>query len=127
MYLKEWDSMCVCRTRLSAFLETKKIKGTMRFIQTHSVGSDCTAPYDIVDYKAKTAVEFINEMLQERKREWGDIEVWADNKPFDHKRINYERGKLLEEIPDAWQHKEVTKVIAAGGWGNMVYRIYVKA
>ena len=35
--------------------------------------------------------------------------------------------ELLEEIPDAWQYKEVTKVIAAGGWGNMDYRIYVKA
>jgi hypothetical protein len=43
----------------------------MRFIQTHSMGSDCTAPYDIVDYQAKTAVEFINEMLQQCKREWG--------------------------------------------------------
>ena len=37
----------------------------MRFIQTHSMGSDCTAPYDIVDYQAKTAVEYINEMLQQ--------------------------------------------------------------
>ena len=127
MYLKEWDSMCVCRTRLSAFLETKKIKGTMRFIQTHSMGSDCTAPYDIVDYQAKTAVEFINEMLQQCKSEWGDIEVWADNKPLDHKRIKYDRGKLLDEFPDTWKYKEVTKVIAAGGWGKMDYRIYVKA
>ena len=99
----------------------------MRFIQTHSIGSDCTAPYDIVDYQAKTAVEFINEMLQQRKSEWGDIEVWADNNPLDYKRINYKRGELLEEIPDAWQYKEVTKVIAAGGWGRMDYRIYVKA
>lgn len=51
----------------------------------------------------------------------------ADNKPLDYKRINYKRGELLDEIPDAWQYKEVTKVIAAGGWGNMDYRIYVKA
>ena len=47
----------------------------MRFIQMHCMGSDCTAPYDIVNYQAKTAVEFINEMLQQRKSEWGDIEV----------------------------------------------------
>ena len=33
----------------------------------------------------------------------------------------------LDEIPDAWQYKEVTKVIASGGWGRMDYRIYVKA
>lgn len=99
----------------------------MRFIQTHSMGSDCTAPYDIVDYQAKTAVEFINEMLQQCKSGWGDIEVWANNKPLDYKHINYKRGELLEEIPDAWQYKEVTKVIASGGWGNMDYRIYVKA
>ena len=99
----------------------------MRFIQTHSMGSDCTAPYDIVDYQAKTAVEFINEMLQQCKSEWGDIEVWADNGPLDYKRINYKRGELLDEIPDVWQYKEVVKVIAAGGWGRMDYRIYVKA
>ena len=74
-----------------------------------------------------TAVEFINEMLQQCKSKWGDIEVWADNKPLGYKRINYKRGELLEEIPEAWQYKEVTKVIAAGGWGNMDYRIYVKA
>ena len=65
----------------------------MRFIQTHSMGSDCTAPYDIVDYQAKTAVEFINEMLQQRKNEWGDIEVWADNKPLDYKRIKGDAEK----------------------------------
>ena len=99
----------------------------MRFIQTHSMGSDCTAPYDIVDYQAKTAVEFINEMLQQCKSEWGDIEVWAGNNPLDYKCINYKRGELLDEIPDAWQYKEVTKVFAAGGWGRIDYRIYVKA
>ena len=99
----------------------------MRFIQTHSMGSDCTAPYDIVDYQAKTVVEFINEMLQQCKIEWGNIAVWAGNKPLDYKHINYKQGELLEEIPDAWQYKKVKKVIAAGGWGNMDYRIYVKA
>ena len=98
----------------------------MRFIQTHSMGSDCTAPYDIVDYQAKTVVEFINEMLQQCKSEWGDIEVWAETTPLPG-RVDYKRGELLQEIPDDWQYKEVVKVIAAGGWSRMDYRIYVKA
>ena len=98
----------------------------MRFIQTHSMGSDCTAPYDVVDYQANTVVEFINEMLQQCNDEWGDIEVWADNKPLVYKRVDYKQGELLGEIPDEWQYKEVVKVIAAGGWGSMDYRIYVK-
>ena len=70
----------------------------MRFIQTHSMGSDCTAPYDIVDYQAKTVVEFINEMLHQRKSEWGDIEVWADNKPLDYKRINYTKDCIQHSV-----------------------------
>ena len=98
----------------------------MRFIQTHSMGSDCTAPYEIVDYQAKTVVEFINEMLQQCKSKWGDIEVWADNMPLVYKHVDYKHGELLGEIPDEWQHKEVVKVISAGGWGLMDYRIYVK-
>ena len=98
----------------------------MRFIQTHSMGSDCTAPYDVVDYQAKTVVEFINEMLQQCKSEWGNIDVWAEKRPLPG-RVDYKRGELLQEIPDEWQYKEVVKVIAAGGWGNMDYRIYVKA
>ena len=97
----------------------------MRFIQTHSMGSDCTAPYDVVDYQAKTVVEFINEMLHQCKSEWGHIYVCTENIPMPG-RVDYTCGELLKEIPDEWQHKEVVKVISAGGWGNMDYRIYVK-
>lgn len=97
----------------------------MRFIQTHSTGSDCTAPYDVVDYQAKTVVEFIHEIIQQRNSEWGDIDVWTENEPLPG-RVAYKRGELLQEIPDEWQYKEVMKVIAAGGWGNMDYRVYVK-
>ena len=97
----------------------------MRFIQTHSMGSDCTAPYDVVDYQAKTVVEFINEMLQQCKNEWGNIDVWAETTPLPG-RVDYKCGELLQEIPDDWQYKEVVKVVASGGWGSMDYRIYVK-
>ena len=98
----------------------------MRFIQTHSMGSDCTAPYDVVDYQAKTVVEFINEMLQQGNGERGDIDVCVGKRHLPG-HVEYKRGELLREIPDDWQNKEVEKVIAAGGWGLMDYRIYVKA
>lgn len=96
----------------------------MRFIQTHAFGSDCTATYDVEDYQAETAVEFINEMLQQCKKTWGGIEVWAVNRHLPG-RVDYKHGELLKEIPDEWRNKEVVKVIAAGGWGYMNYRIYV--
>lgn len=48
----------------------------MRFIQTHSTGSDETAPYDIVDYEAKTVEEFVPEMLNQCKHSWGNCQEY---------------------------------------------------
>ena len=65
----------------------------MRFIQTHSMGSDCTAPYDVEDYKAKTVREFIDELLKERRNEFGEIEVKVRGSWLT-RRCQFNRGKL---------------------------------
>lgn len=93
----------------------------MRFIKTGPTGGDETAPYSVTDYQAKTIVEFIHEVLGQNPQEWGYIEVKDE-----HTRIEYRYGKLLNEIPDAWQSREIGKVDAAGGWTRMDYFITAK-
>ena len=91
----------------------------MRFIQTHSTGSDETAPYDIVDYEAKTVDEFVPEMLNQCKHSWGEINIMGFG------RVEYADGALLKKFPDEWKSLKITKVQGAGGWGRMDYRIFV--
>ena len=91
----------------------------MRFIQTHSTGSDETAPYDIVDYEAKTVEEFVPEMLNQCKHSWGEINIMGFG------RVEYADGALLKKFPDEWKNLKITKVQGAGGWGCMDYHIFV--
>ena len=48
----------------------------MKFTQLAFESGDCTAPYFVTDYKAKTVGEFIQEVLKERSSEWGYIFSW---------------------------------------------------
>jgi hypothetical protein len=95
----------------------------MRFIQTHSMGSDCTAPYDVKDYKAKTVREFIQEMLKERPNEWGKIQV---KKMFGGGFCTYRNGRLLSDLRPEFLDLEIHEVKSAGGWGCMDYLIFTK-
>lgn len=40
----------------------------MNFIKTGPTGGDETAPYSVADYRAKTVVEFIHEMLEQNPK-----------------------------------------------------------
>lgn len=95
----------------------------MRFIQTHSMGSDCTAPYDVEDYKAKTVREFIPEMLKERPNEWGKIQV---KMMFCGGFCTYRNGILLSDLRPEFLDLEIQEVKSAGGWGCMDYLIFTK-
>jgi hypothetical protein len=95
----------------------------MRFIQTHSMGSDCTAPYDVKDYKAKTVQEFIQEMLKERPNEWGKIQV---KMMFGGGFCTYRNGRLLSDLRPEFLDIEIQEVKSAGGWGCMDYLIFTK-
>lgn len=98
----------------------------MKFTQTHRTLGDETTPYLVTEYRAKTVVEFINEVL-ENDSEWGDFCVRERDHGFLFaKRVGYKYGKLLDEIPDEWQYVLIEEVRAVGGWGCMDYMIYPK-
>lgn len=88
---------------------------------------DETTPFRVTEYKAKTVVEFINEVLDERPYEWGAFAVKAVGRGFlGSPRIKYKDGELLEDIPDAWQYVEIESIEACGGWTTMDYLIKPK-
>lgn len=101
----------------------------MKLIKTGPTGSDETAPYSVTNYQAKTVVEFVHEVLEQNPNEWGYIKMKDEPAGNDfnwNTRIEYRYGKLLNEIPDAWQSREIDKVDAAGGWSRMDYFITAK-
>lgn len=89
----------------------------MKFIQTHAVGGDETAPFDLSEYPAKVT-DFVAEVLK-HIREWGTIEVRG------HGCVEYKYGKLLGEIPDEWKDLTIRDAKAAGGWSYMTYYLFV--
>lgn len=93
----------------------------MTLIQVGRTGSDETAPFSVMDYKAKTIVEFINEVLKERPHEWGFFQAKTIGG-----RVEYRDGELLDKIPDSWQYVEPESVEASGGWSRMDYLIKPK-
>ena len=106
----------------------------MRHIQTHTTGSDCTAPFDVVEYKAKTAREFVDEILSDSFGNWGKITVdskqvgiqfMGDGSPKSYvpSRVEYKDKSCLNEIPDEWSKIKIKEVKASGGWGCMDYHI----
>ena len=101
----------------------------MRITKTGPVSGDETAPYSVSDYRAKTIVEFVNEVLEQNPKEWGYIEV-KDESVGDgfhwNASIEYRYGQLLNEVPDIWQYREIGSVTAEGGWSRMDYLITSK-
>lgn len=90
--------------------------------------SDETTPYAVSEYRAKTVVEFINEVLEESPKEWGYISVKGEPEGefYWWTRIEYRYSELLNEIPDAWQYMEIGKIESCGGWSRMDYYITPK-
>ena len=85
----------------------------MKYIQTHSTGSDETAPYDVVDFQQDIEA-FIAEVLS-RKDDWGRI---TSNEGYS---VEYNQGELLAPIPQEWKGREIKKVQGFGGWFRMDY------
>jgi len=108
---------------------------TMNYIQTHAEGSDCTAPYDVTDYKATNAKDFVDELLRQKdNNSWGKIYVESkcvglivnDEVNFDrcvNSWVEYKGQTILNRIPEEWGFIKIKEVKAAGGWGCMDYRI----
>ena len=98
----------------------------MKFIQTHATGSDCTAPYDVTDYKARTVREFIEELKPYLASEWGDIKVVRPGDFLFSSRCEFNKGVFKSELPSKLLDLEIKEVKAAGGWGNMDYLIFCR-
>jgi len=101
--------------------ELEAEKKCIKLIQTGRTGSDETAPFKVMDFWAKTLVEFITEVLEERPHEWGFFKVKTIGG-----RVEYRDGELLNEIPDSWQYVEIESIDASGGWSRMDYLITPK-
>lgn len=89
----------------------------LKFIQTHSMGGDCTAPYDVELDRPYTVREFINEILAASPHEWGEIRVVGCFS------IKYRYGKIEDIIPARYADLSVSEVKASGGYSAMNYRI----
>ena len=89
----------------------------MKFTQTHSTGSDGTAPYDVSLYPTNVA-NFINEVLT-HKSDWGTITI------IGYGNIEYKYGQLLGNVPNEWNNLKIHKVDASGGWSRMDFRLFV--
>lgn len=89
------------------------------FIQTHSEGGDCTAPYDVVFNEPYTVREFIDEIL--KRREWGTISI--STLQGNSVRIEYSGNESKDQLPASIAGAPVAKVDAAGGWSRMDYYI----
>lgn len=87
----------------------------MKFIQTHEMGGDCTAPYDVKDYNEIVA-DFVGEVLNKYKNEWGYFEI-------DGHKFEYRYGEILDLIPTSVLEKKIIDVKAVGGWTCMDYYI----
>lgn len=98
----------------------------MKFTAIGRTRGDETTPFAVTEYRAKTIVEFVNEIL-ENKREWGYIKVKDAHGGFLFcHRVEYRYGKLLNDIPSEWQNREIANIEACGGWSCMDYCITPK-
>ena len=98
----------------------------MKFIQTHATGSDETAPYDVVDYNAKTVREFIDELRPYLKDEFGYIDVKIPGDFLYTDRCEHQHGIFKSAIDTRFLDLEIKDVKCSGGWGRFDYAIFVK-
>lgn len=100
----------------------------MKFNQKTQVAGDCTAWYEITDYKSDTVKGLIDEILQ-NNREWGDIKILdgPDAKWWDCPKCEYRYGTLVSRLPDELLCKKIKSVKANGGWTCMNYYVSVES
>lgn len=99
----------------------------MKFRQLQYEAHDCTAPYEVTDFKAKTVGEFVNEVVASRPKEWGTISVKHDGMFCGPKICEYRYGKVLGKIDDVFRDREIEPtVFASGGWTRMDYKLKLK-
>ena len=89
--------------------------------------SDCTAPYKVIITEDGTLKELIDEILTNRKNDWGYIGIYSDKSFFGDPRMEYRYGKSIgREALAAYEDKKVRMAKADGGWSNMDYVVVLE-
>lgn len=99
----------------------------MKFTAIGRTMGDETTPYAVTEYRAKTAAEFVNEVLED-KREWGYVRVKSASPSgfLGGESVEYRYGELLGAIPETWKRIEIGKIESSGGWSRMDFYITPK-
>ena len=91
----------------------------MKLFATTGIGSDATQAFDVLS-EAQTVGGFLQEVMQEPAFRFGEIE-FAN---MYIATIEYKRGQSVS-VPMDVAKLPIKRIIAAGGWGMMNFRIYV--
>lgn len=97
----------------------------MRFTVAGETRGNGTTPYMVTDYEARTVREFVNEVLESRPNEWGEISV-VDGQCINNPSYEYKHGRLMGEFQKSILNREIDEVKASGGWSRMDYIIVVR-
>lgn len=90
---------------------------------TGEMQSDCTTPYYVTFDQIENIADFINEWVEEHKKEWGTFYVSGKSK-YDDYRCDYKYGKIVKsDIPEDKLNLEIKFVNGWGGWGYSSFRI----
>ena len=83
---------------------------------------DETSIYDVVFPEGMTVAEFVEAILEEFPKEWGDVKYgWQSPVivEFDHGKIKY--GEVYNIVKD----KKINKATSNGGWSYMGYYLTI--
>ena len=99
------------------------------FVQTSTVGRDCTCKYKLIFNRTCTVKDFVDNLFNSRSDEWGSIEVRpniAVGGSIDNVSTQYECGILRNSSFTDIYDFIITEATASGGWSRMDYVLYVK-
>lgn len=89
---------------------------------------DCTAPYKVIITESGTLKDFIDEVLVNRKEEWGYIGIRSNSSCFGNPRMEYRHGEPIDrETLAQYENQKIKSVKADGGWTNMNYVVDLEA
>lgn len=97
----------------------------MNFIENGKESGDCTRPYIVEGYKSHNVWDFVEEVIKERPKEYGEIVVLTKSTYLDYPRIEYDYGKVVSGLDEKMKSMEIKSVNARGGWSLMYYYIKI--
>lgn len=95
----------------------------MKLTQISQTRGDCTASYNVTDYKSTTVGEFIDEVLKEFPSEWGEF-----RDEYDNQIAKYNNGTIVATNFSAVRliDRRIVKIVGDGGWSRMDYLITIE-